>query len=166
MDNAILELWLAWPSWYMNHYTMLSKYGNCTRLLKKLKTSWKSVVFTNKVGENSRYYVAVFNKTIIPLALVEYATRLFGYLPSHIQSTLVELFLNSLRVSSPFKGVAKVMREPPPKDWRECELGLAICLHIPLQFTSLAIIGQLAWRLNRLESLICIRVIYRMGIAF
>ena len=102
------------------------------RVCSKLKTSWKSVVFTNKVGENSRYYVAVFNKTIIPLALVEYATRLFGYLPSHIQSTLVELFLNSLRVSSSFKGVAKVMREPPPKDWRECELGLAICLHIPL----------------------------------
>ena len=136
------------------------------RVCSKLKTSWKSVVFTNKVGENSRYYVAVFNKTIIPLALVVYATRLFGYLPSHIQSTLVELFLNSLRVSSPFKGVAKVMREPPPKDWRECELGLAICLHIPLQFTSLAITGQLASRLNRLESLIWIRAIYRMSIAF
>ena len=121
------------------------------RVCSKLKTSWKSaaesVVFTNKVGENSRYYVAVVNKTIIPLALVEYATRLFGYLPSHIQSTLVELFLNSLRVSSPFKGVAKVMREPPPKDWREYELELAICLHIPLQFTSLAITGQLAWTL-------------------
>ena len=138
----------------------------CSPNLSKLKTSWKSVVFTNKVGENSRYYVAVFTKTVIPLALVEYATHLFGYLPSHIQSTLVELFLNSLRVSSPFKGVAKVMREPPPKDWRECELGLAICLHIPLQFTSLAITGQLASRLNRLESLICIRAIYRMGSAF
>ena len=136
------------------------------RVCSKLKTSWKSVVFTNKVGENSRYYVAVFNKTIIPLALGVYATRLFGYLPSHIQSTLVELFLNSLRVSSPFKGVAKVMREPPPKDWRECELGLAICLHIPLQFTSLAIIGQLASRLNNLESLIRSRAIYRMGSAF
>ena len=60
--------------------------------------------------------MAVFTKTVIPLALVEYATHLFGYLPSHIESTLVELFLNSLRVSSPFKGVAKVMREPPPKD--------------------------------------------------
>ena len=136
------------------------------RVCSKLKTSWKSVVFTNKVGENSRYYVAVFNKTIIPLALVVYATRLFGYLPSHIQSTLVELFLNSLRVSSPFKGLAKAMREPPLKDWRECELGLAICLHIPLQFTSLAITGQLASRLNRLESLIWIRAIYRMSIAF
>ena len=136
------------------------------RVCSKLKTSWKSVVFTNKVGENSRYYVAVFTKTVIPLALDEYATHLFGYLPSHIQSTLVELFLNSLRVSSPFKGMAKAMREPPLKDWRECELGLAICLHIPLQFTWLAITGQLASRLNRLESLICIRANYRMGIAF
>ena len=55
----------------MSHHTMLSKYGNCTRLLA-LKTSWKSVVFTSKVGKNSRYFVGVFNKTIIPLALVGY----------------------------------------------------------------------------------------------
>ena len=38
----------------------------------KLKTSGKSVVFTNKVGKNSRYFVGVFNKTIIPLALAGY----------------------------------------------------------------------------------------------
>ena len=38
----------------------------------KLKKSWKSVVFTNKVGKNSRYFVGVSNKTIIPLALVGY----------------------------------------------------------------------------------------------
>ena len=44
---------------------MLSKYGiNCT--------SWKSVVFTNTVGKNSQYFLSVFNKTIIPLALVGY----------------------------------------------------------------------------------------------
>ena len=36
------------------------------------KTSWKSVVFTNIVGKKSRYFVGVFNKTIIPLALVGY----------------------------------------------------------------------------------------------
>ena len=42
------------------------------RVCSKLKTSWKSVIFTNKVGKNSKYFVAVFNKTIIPLALVEY----------------------------------------------------------------------------------------------
>ena len=29
----------------------------------KLKTSLKLVVFTNKVGKNSRYFVGVFNKT-------------------------------------------------------------------------------------------------------
>ena len=42
--------------------------------------------------------VKEFNKTIIPFALVEYetgysqlgATRLVGYLPSHIQRVLVE----------------------------------------------------------------------------
>ena len=42
------------------------------RVCSKLKTSWKSVVFTNKVGMNSRYFVGVFNETIIPLVLVRY----------------------------------------------------------------------------------------------
>ena len=42
------------------------------RVCSKLKTSWKSIVLKNKVGENSRYFVGVFNKTIIPLALVGY----------------------------------------------------------------------------------------------
>ena len=54
---------------------MLFKYGNCTRLLKiknKMKMGW----FTNKVGKNSRYFVGVFNRIIIPLAL------LVGSLPS------------------------------------------------------------------------------------
>ena len=62
----------------------------------KLKTSWKSVVFTNKDGKNFWYFVEVFNETIIPLALVVYemiiahsALRV-GYLPSHIQRALVE----------------------------------------------------------------------------
>ena len=48
----------------MRLYTMLSIYINCTRLLKiknKLKT-----------GKNSRYFVDVINKTIIPLAFVRY----------------------------------------------------------------------------------------------
>ena len=43
LDNTILELWLAQPSWCMRHYTILSDYGNCTRLLKiknKLKFGW------------------------------------------------------------------------------------------------------------------------------
>ena len=42
------------------------------RVCSKLKTSRKSVVFTNKVGKSSRNFVGVFNKTIIPLALVGY----------------------------------------------------------------------------------------------
>ena len=58
----------------------------------------KYVVFTNRVGKNSRYFVGVFNKTIIPLALVVYemiiansALRpLFVCLSSHIQRALVE----------------------------------------------------------------------------
>ena len=45
---------------------MFSKYGNCTRLLK-IKNKLKI-----KAGKNSRYFVGVFNKTIIALALVGY----------------------------------------------------------------------------------------------
>ena len=45
---------------------MLCKYGNCTRLLK-IKNKLKKVVFANKIGKNSRYFVGVFNKTIIAL---------------------------------------------------------------------------------------------------
>ena len=41
---------------------------NCSNF----KTSWKSVVFRNKVRKNSRYFVGVLNETIIPLALVGY----------------------------------------------------------------------------------------------
>ena len=33
LDNAVLELGLAEASWYVSHYTMLSNYGNCRRLL-------------------------------------------------------------------------------------------------------------------------------------
>ena len=57
----------------MSHYTMLSKQGYCTRLLKiknKLKIAF---FFANKVGKNFRYFVGVFNKRIIgPLALDGY----------------------------------------------------------------------------------------------
>ena len=42
------------------------------RVCSKLRISSKSVVFTNKVGKNSRNFVDVLNKTIIPLALVGY----------------------------------------------------------------------------------------------
>ena len=42
------------------------------RVCLKLKTSWKSVAFTNKVEKNSRYFLGVFNKTVIPLGLAGY----------------------------------------------------------------------------------------------
>ena len=64
------------------------------RACSKLKTSRKSVVFANKVGKNSQYFVGVFNKTIIRLALVGYemiiANSAIPDLPSHIQCTLTE----------------------------------------------------------------------------
>ena len=52
-------------------YHALQIWYNCTRLFK-IKNKLKSVVFTNNVGKNSRYFVCVFNKTVIPLALVGY----------------------------------------------------------------------------------------------
>ena len=64
----------------MSHYTILSKYGNCTRLLK-IKNKLK-------IGKNSRYFVGVFNKTIIPLTLVGYEMKIA--IPSHTQHALVE----------------------------------------------------------------------------
>ena len=104
LDNAILELWLAQPSWYMSHYTMLSKYGNCTHLLK-IKNKPKISCFY-KVGKNFRYFVDLFNKTIIidcgPFHKTIIAcwiwddysqlgtTSLVEYLPFHIQCTLAE----------------------------------------------------------------------------
>ena len=43
---------------------MFSKYGNYA--------SAQNEKHRNKVGTNSRYFVGVFNKTIIPFALVGY----------------------------------------------------------------------------------------------
>ena len=64
------------------------------RACSKLKTSRKSVAVANKVGKNSQYFVGVFNKTIIQLALVGYemiiANSAIKDLPSQIQCTLVE----------------------------------------------------------------------------
>ena len=92
MDNAILELWLAEPS--LSYFsgrerrrpeirrrfagkaiiaiTPCSTNMVTVRVCSKLKTRWKSVVFTNTVGKNPRYFVGVSDKTIIPLALVGY----------------------------------------------------------------------------------------------
>ena len=47
---------------------MLSKYCNYRRLLK-IKNKLKIGCLINKVRKNSRYFVGVFNKTIIPLTL-------------------------------------------------------------------------------------------------
>ena len=55
----------------MSHSTMLFKYGNCKRLLK-IKNKLKIGCFYEYSRKNFRYFVEVFNKTIIPLALVRY----------------------------------------------------------------------------------------------
>ena len=53
------------------------------RVCSKLKITWKSVDFTNKVWKNSRYFVGVFNKTIISLALVGYEMIFANSYPAH-----------------------------------------------------------------------------------
>ena len=63
--------------------------------LVKIKNKLKIGCFTNKVEKNSRYFVGIFNKTIIPLALVGYEmiianwalTLLMGIIISHPMPT-------------------------------------------------------------------------------
>ena len=71
LDNATIEL-----CWLSHHgiWAIIPCSPNkvTVRVSSKLKTSWKSVVFANKVGKNFRYFVGVFNKRIISLALDGY----------------------------------------------------------------------------------------------
>ena len=71
---------------------MLSKYGNCTRLLKIKKKILRSVVFTNKVGKNSRYFVGFFNKTIT-LALVGYEMIIANSYPTRTRGIIITVKL-------------------------------------------------------------------------
>ena len=71
------------------------------RVCSKLKISSKSVVFTNKVGKNSPYFVDVLNKTIVPLALVGYempAPRWLSTIsyPTRTRGIIVKYQLNEL----------------------------------------------------------------------
>ena len=50
------------------------------------------VIFTNKVGKNSRYFMGFLNKTIIPLALVGYEMILAN---SALRVSLVTYHLKS-----------------------------------------------------------------------
>ena len=54
----------------MSRYTTLSKYGNCTRLLK-IKNKLKIGYFTGRILDILCSFLKK-NKTIIPLALVGY----------------------------------------------------------------------------------------------
>ena len=51
---------------------MLSKYGNCTCLLKIKNRLKIFFFFTNQVRKNSQYFVSILNKMIIQLTLVGY----------------------------------------------------------------------------------------------
>ena len=64
------------------------------RVCSKWKTRWKSVVFTNKVRKNSPYSVCVFNKAIIPLALVGYEIIITNSAP-HASLAIYHLISNA-----------------------------------------------------------------------
>ena len=74
----------------MSHYTMLYKYGKQMRDFGGVFIPCLAMIFL--------YFGGVFNKTIIPFALVGYEigysqlgpTGLVGSLPSHIQRALME----------------------------------------------------------------------------
>ena len=87
----------------MSHYIMLSKYGDFTRLLK-IKNKLKIGYFSNKVGKNSRYFVGVFNKTIIPLALVGYGMIIAKSYPTHICGIIVKYTVLTCGVSQLSRG--------------------------------------------------------------
>ena len=59
------------------------------RVCLKVKTSRKSVVFTNKVGKNSQSFVGVFNKTIISLLLFGYEMIIANSYPTRIRGISV-----------------------------------------------------------------------------
>ena len=74
---------LNYYNWFLSHDTGIGK-----------KNKW---INKKRYWLNSQYFVDVFNETIIPLALVGYkmiianlALRLVGYLPFHIELSLVE----------------------------------------------------------------------------
>ena len=98
---------------------MLSKYGNCIYLLKT-KNKLKIGCLTNKVRKNYQYFVSVFNKAKIPLVLAGYEMvdsqlgimRLVGYLPSHIQCTLVKYLLTI--TFSEICIILQIIRKPHP----------------------------------------------------
>ena len=71
-------------------------------ICSKLKTSSKLVVFTNKVGKNSRYFVGVFNETIIQLALVGYEMIIANLYPTCTRGIIVnKFFTRDIRVNVP-----------------------------------------------------------------
>ena len=64
------------------------------RVRSKLQTSWKSVVFKNKVGKNLRYFVDVFDKTIIPLVLIGNEMIIANAYPTRTRGMIVNYHIN------------------------------------------------------------------------
>ena len=75
-------------------------------ICSKLKTSWKLIVFTNKVRKNSWYFEGIFYKTIIPLALFGYEMIVANSHPTHKCGIIVNWY-----------GIALHMGYKPEPHW-------------------------------------------------
>ena len=68
---------------------MLSKYGNGTRLLK-IENKLKIGCFLQTKSERILHFMGVFNKTIIPLALVGYEMIIANLYPTRTRGIIVK----------------------------------------------------------------------------
>ena len=59
-----------------------------------IRVCWKSIVFANKVGKNSRYFLGILNKKIIPLVLAGYEMIIAN---SELRASLVTTISSSTR---------------------------------------------------------------------
>ena len=86
-------------------FVMTLRLSDHTEVLKNIATSssffrfrWHFLAFFSRISNFKIFGVKEFNKMIIPFVLVGYktgysqrgATRLVGYLPSHIQHALMK----------------------------------------------------------------------------
>ena len=70
------------------------------RVCSKLKQAEKLVVFANKVGKNSRYFVGVFKKTISLLALVGYEMIIANSYPMCTCGKIVKCYIRWYKCQS------------------------------------------------------------------
>ena len=69
------------------------------RICLKLKQLENRLFFTNKVGKNC-HFVGVFNKTIVPLALVKHDMIIANLYATHTREIIVEYYTVFIRLTA------------------------------------------------------------------